>query len=187
MAGNGGEARRRREAADLGAPIPAPKQCPVKRCKSRRIMRHGPHSKLAKVIARAWGNTVTCAIDQCRECGAIWEPWPDDDPGDLYRDDVTREPCDTCAYRAGSGESKDPKRWAKLKELPKKAATMSLVDPGRPQFCCHKGVPIKISQGDQEGSIEFDYEAAGIDPLQQTCSGFLRVLWRFNGASNGHR
>ena len=179
MAGNGGEARRRAQAADRGKPIPALKRCPVKKCGSTRNHRHGAGSRLAKKIAQAWGNKHACPIDQCKDCGNFWEPLPDDDPGDLFRDDVVREPCDNCAYRVGSNESRDPERWRELVELAERAAEMPMFAAGRPWFCCHKGVPIKISKG----AIEFDFAAVDVQPIHRTCAGFLRVLWAHNGAT----
>lgn len=141
-------------------------------------MRHGPDSKLARAVASAWGNSVSVPIDQCRECFAIWEPWPDDDPGPELRDIVECDPCPNCAYRAGSPESKDPKEWARLKALAVKAADRGLVAGPKEWFCCHRGIPIKV---DEDG-IRFDFEAADVDPLHQSCVGFMRIYWKHNGA-----
>ncbi len=147
--------------------------CVVKKCQSRRILRHGPNSRLARKLAEVWGNRGPCIIDQCRDCGNFWEAWPDDDLGDV----VEREPCDTCAYRAGSPESRDPLEWERLCELPREAAEKGLLTDGCPWFCCHKGIPIRIEGGD----IMFDFKAAGRSPAEQTCVGFLRAYWKFRG------
>ena len=179
MAGKGGDARRRAEALNRGKPIPAMKRCPVKKCRGTRIHRHGPDSRLARKISQAWGNGTTCPIDQCKDCGNFWEPWPDDDPGDLYRDVVDREPCDNCAYRAGSAESRDPEKWTELADLAKRAADTSFFETGRPWFGCHKGIPIRIA----EEGISFDFALTGRTPEQQTCAGFMRIVWAHNGAT----
>ena len=52
-------------------------------------------------------------------------------------------------------------------------------------FCCHKGVPLKLTV--DPPSIEYDFAAAGINPEDQTCAGFLRLLWAKNGANKDRR
>ena len=59
-----------------------------------------------------------------------------------------------------------------LKEYPR------LAPDSKFRFACHKGIPLKLTQGDG-ASIEFDYESAGIQPINQTCKGFLRLMWAF--------
>lgn len=150
-------------------------RCPVVGCGSRSIHRHELGSAIALSVTRAWGNKNECPIDQCMECAAIWEPWPDGTSSDC----VEREPCDNCAYRAGSRESADKEEWQRLTFVAKEAAELGVTGAGR--FACHKGIPIKLNMdtGDGQASIEFDYVSAGIDPLAQTCAGFLKMMWAF--------
>lgn len=174
-----GDAKKREAAINRGQPWPAAKRCPVKGCGSRDIMRHGPETAIAKTIADAWGNTVVCPIDQCRKCGAIWEPWPDDDPGDRWRDACAREPCDNCAYRKGSAEAADPEQWEHLKRLPVDFANAFKEGDSAATFACHKGIPIAI---DSDG-LRFDFKAADAKAIERTCVGFLRIVWAQNKTS----
>ncbi|MGI9500202.1 MAG: hypothetical protein ACR2P3_09200 [Geminicoccaceae bacterium] len=152
--------------------IPKMNICPVKNCGGRRIFRHGADSELARLIAKAWGNRNRCPIDQCKDCGNIWEPWEDDDPGQDLRDNHTRSPCDNCAYRKGSKESADPVAWQWLKSLTTLAAASFRHGEKLNWFCCHKGIPIAVG----DNAIRFDFEAANIDPRQQACAGFNRIV-----------
>ena len=150
-------------------------RCPVLTCKSPRIIHHGAKSKVGLAIARAWGNRAYCPIDQCADCNAIWEPWP----AGTSIDCVERGPCDNCAYRVGSRESSNPDEWANLKAIAQNAAEFGAVPEalGGKWFSCHKGIPIRLDK--ENGSIEFDYQSAGIDPFRQSCAGFLRMMWAF--------
>jgi hypothetical protein len=151
-------------------------RCPIVSCGSRNIHRHTAFSPLARKVAEAWGNRNVCPIDQCKTCGAIWEPWPDN----TSIDDVERAPCDNCAYRAGSAESCDPKQWQELQNLAKTAANWSFELGTTPTFFqCHKGVPIHIDR--EAGTIEFDFKAAGRQPLEHSCTGFLKMMWAYQG------
>lgn len=152
--------------------IPKLSFCPLPKCGSTRIDRHGPDSRLAKAIARAWGNPKPCAIDICMDCKNFWEPWPDDDPGDDLRDNLARDLCDTCAFRRQSREWSDPYRRAELLELVEAAANWWPDAPSQPCFTCHKGVPISLG----EGFIAFDFEAIDARPLQRVCAGFIRAV-----------
>ncbi len=178
MIGDGDKARLSRIAVDRAYLVPAPKICPIKKCQSSRIHRHHANSRLSRKVAGVWGNKAPCIIDQCEDCGNFWEAWPDDDPGDV----VEREPCDTCAYRAGSPESQDPLEWRLLCELPREAAGKG--GPfvvGCPWFCCHKGIPIRIEGND----IMFDFAAAGRSATEQPCVGFLRIYWKHKADLEG--
>lgn len=149
-------------------------RCPM--CKSDQLIEHGVETPIAQAIARAWGNKPVCPLTQCGSCNAFWESWPEGTSHDC----VEREPCDNCAYRKGSAESQDPEKWAELVKMASDAARYGIEDErGRRWFSCHKGVPIKITQGKdgQDGGIEFDFKAAGIKPLDQTCAGFLNLVW----------
>lgn len=177
-----GEAKRRRERAEAGLPSSVQARCVIPSCRSHRIHRHDVDTDLAKMIAKAWGNRAVCPIDQCEKCGTIWEPWPDDFTDPIYRDHVARPPCDNCAYSAGgSGEAGMGDEVPNLIELARAAAKFKLgrddmmLHPGR--FCCHKGIPIRLARQAANGSIEFDFKAADIDPMYQPCTGYLRVMW----------
>lgn len=155
------------------------KHCPS--CGSDQLIKHGSDADLSKMLARAWGNTVDCPITQCGVCSAFREPWPDNTP----LDNVERPPCDNCAYRAGSGEARNRETWKELVQRADDAVTYGLKDPrGRRWFSCHKGVPIKITQGDDAG-VEFDFAGSNIDPLNQTCAGFLTLMWAIQDKRDG--
>lgn len=167
-----GEAKRRRE---LGL-LPKTIRCPVRACRSKRVSMATRKSEFAALVAKAWGGTAPTTLLVCGDCQAFWEPYP---PG-WTTDSVERAqrlgPCDTCAYRATSPETRDPEQRAKLHALAR-----STNGQGMPSgwFACHKGIPMFL----RNGTIEFDFVAAGIDPVHQTCAGYLRVLWASNGAA----
>jgi hypothetical protein len=122
------------------------------------------------MIAKTWGNDVVAPIAMCISCNTIWEPWPEDTPEDV----VEREPCDNCAYRRTSSEGRDPDQRENLIESARQAGFLMGEAPCS-IFQCHKGMPIRLSVTPPQ--IRFDPDAAGIGPLDQTCLGFLRVIW----------
>jgi hypothetical protein len=71
-----------------------------------------------------------------------------------------KEPCDNCAFRPGSPESKDRDGWKALME--------SLKSGGK--FFCHKGVPIK--QGKDSSFKSFEYP---MRPLKTESCGPIEV------------
>lgn len=107
-------------------------------------------------------------IAVCSRCRSLWEPvhhdllWDPDDPLCAFS-----EPCDNCAFRPGSDELKDRKRWAEIKS--------SL--QGTAGFYCHKGVPIEA--GAEHG---FAYPYTDGKPVVQKmrlCRGWLNA-WGAN-------
>lgn len=173
-----GEAKRREAALDAGTPWPRRRICPVKKCRSPRVVDLPADSRECREYARFWENENVIALRVCKDCRAIWEPWPDDAPEDCVERAHTHGPCSNCAYRAGSFEMRDPEQREKMLTTAHAAAefgvdgqdwTLSMPT----QFCCHKGIPVKVGKD----GLEFDYEAAGIDPRQQSCTGFLLAMW----------
>lgn len=171
------KARLSRIAVHPAFSVPPPKICPVKKCQSTRIHRHNADSRLSLKVAEVWGNKAPCIIDQCKDCGNFWEAWPDDDPGDV----VERKPCDTCAYRAGSPESRDPLEWERLCELPREAAEKGKTAAGCPWSSCHKGIPIRIEGND----IMLEFGVAGRSAMEQSCVGFLRAYSKHRADREG--
>jgi hypothetical protein len=144
----GGEARRRAEAHAHGRPYRPPRTCP--RCKSIRISR-------TALPATALSNRPT-DYDLCRDCGTVWEAYPDD----WCTDVVGAEPCDNCAFRPGSPEQEDAAHWRWL---------IGLLRAGG-QFRCHKGAPI---DGLEKGEVQFDADWVG--KHGRSCAGFMRMVW----------
>lgn len=171
-----GEAKRRATALDAGTPWPRRRVCPVKKCRSPLVRDIPAEHPIAVEYAGFWQNRNPCPLRVCRECKAIWEPWPDDVPEDCVERAHTHGPCSNCAYRAGSAEMEDPQKREEMLQIARNAAEFGYDDALSvpKQFCCHKGIPIKV--GGEEG-LWFDYEAAGIDPQSQSCTGFLLALW----------
>ena len=115
----------------------------------------------------------------CVACRAIWESLPDGEP--FLRDGELMpfvEPCDNCAFRAGSPESQDKTRWRKLLAKLKRGG----------RFYCHKAVPIS-----PHGGFEFPVkrgvqDATGeLGPVEdedrmRLCRGFLNAWWRWCAA-----
>jgi hypothetical protein len=166
-----GEARRKLEARCDGVPEPRPSRCPA--CGSRRIRFLQP--------GEIPGLTVEHGI--CLSCRALWEAFPP-----LYvRDEVCAEPCDNCAFRPGSPEQRDAKKWKALIESldPTKA---SEGQPFSGRFYCHKNVPIDMARGPGNflfpkttltfRGVEFTTENTS---KMRTCSGFLRMVWAKTG------
>lgn len=174
-----GDAKKREAAMNAGTPWPRPRLCPVKGCKSPRVVDLGVETELAIRIAGAWGNDVVAPLQRCLDCGTVWESWPAHMPVDWQIDDVEREPCDNCAYRKGSKESRDPETWAKLVSMADNWSEFGLVpEATTTTFHCHKGIPIDLTP---EGvpMIKFNYEKAGLDPRHRVCRGFLNLVWAF--------
>ena len=174
-----GEAKRRAAALDAGKPWPRRRVCPVRKCRSPRVVDVPADDPHAVEYAGFWGNRNPCPLRICRDCFAVWEPWPDDASEDCVERAHTHGPCSNCAYRAGSSEMEDPVERERLLQIARDVVDMKL-DEGElvipTQFCCHKGIPIKIDLASDE-KISFDYEAAGVDPRDQSCTGFLRAVW----------
>lgn len=107
------------------------------------------------------GHFYATAIEVCANCMTAWEPF---DPADLLdAGDISssfREPCDNCAFRAGSVEQRDGERWAELMDKLKQ-------DDGR--FYCHKGLPL-----DPGGEHGFAYPVSKPRKMR-LCRGFLRM------------
>lgn len=167
-----GEAKRRLAALDAGTPWPRRRVCPRKDCRSTRVADISAGHELALQYAEFWGNRNPATLRVCRDCHAIWEPWPDDASEDCVERARTHGPCDNCAYRKGSRELADPEERERLLLLARNAAEHGFEWGG--MFCCHKGIPIRFNTGE---GLSFDYEAAGRDPRMQACTGFLLALW----------
>ncbi len=172
-----GEARRKIDADACGIARPREHHCPA--CRSRKIA-DLPVTQLASTISG-----LDCDWMGCLDCKAVWEPFP----ANYVRDPVCAEPCDNCAFRAGSPEQADPERWKALIESLKPDAGYSYFT-GR--FFCHKGVPIDMAKG--PGNFLFPQKPVLMDgePMRnpdgsivttediakmRTCSGFLRMFW----------
>ena len=173
-----GEAKRRRGA---GLP-PKSVHCPVITCRHRHVIRHPESSVLSQMLARMWGGVAPTDHYQCKRCNALWEALPVGWNRDAVERADSMGPCDNCAYRATSPETRDPEKRAWLHA---RAAVDDPLSAIMSPFCCHKGVPLKLT-GDPP-SIEYDFAAAGINPEDQTCAGFLRLLWANNGANKQRR
>jgi hypothetical protein len=180
-----GEARRKLDADACGIPRPRDHRCPG--CGSKRIM-DMPTAELRAIAAG-----ISCDWQACRDCRAVWEPFPPD----YARDPVCADPCDNCAFRPGSPEQGDPERWkALIASL--KPDTDYQGFGGR--FYCHKGVPIDMTKG--PGNFLFPQKPVVMDgnPLcnpdgtivtaedvgrMRICSGFLRMVWARNRKAEG--
>lgn len=118
----------------------------------------------------------------CLGCGSIWEAIPN---GEQYLVDGEvmpwREPCDNCAFRAGSAESRDRAEWRDLLERLR----------GGGQFFCHKGVPLKKDELVSYNRVAFDYPVDGAGEYardkMRLCRGFLNAWMRWRGlVHTGH-
>lgn len=113
----------------------------------------------------------------CMDCMKAWPLIP---AGEDYKRDgevlAFREPCDDCAFRAGSPESKDKKAW---KELLAKLK-------GGGSFYCHKGVPYDLKDAAQTGTNTYEFPKRPDGEYDQAnmrlCRGFLNAWGRWNGA-----
>jgi hypothetical protein len=148
-----GEAKRRAEAHAAAKPYRPPRVCP--KCKSVRIAR----KDLPSVVV----SHRTTAYDCCRDCGTVWEAYPDD----WCEDVVGAEPCDNCAFRPGAPEQQDPAGWRAL---------LGKLRAGN-EFKCHKGCPI-LGGTDRNPILEFDPE--WIQARGRICAGFMRMVWALN-------
>lgn len=173
-----GEAQRRRAA---GLP-PKSVHCPVISCRSRQVMLHPKTSAISAMLARMWGGVEPTDHYRCLSCNALWEALPAGWNSDAVERSVSMGPCDNCAYRATSPETRDPEKREWLHDRANADDPYSAI---MSPFCCHKGVPLKLTV--DPPSIEYDFAAAGIDPRDQTCAGFLRLLWAKNGANKERR
>lgn len=105
----------------------------------------------------------------CADCGAAWEPldpaliWDASDPVCSFR-----EPCDNCAFRPGSPEQRDPKRWAEVIQALKAGS----------QFYCHKGVPLDLEHKTASDSgFAYPYVNGQPDRAKlRLCRGYLNML-----------
>lgn len=123
-------------------------QCP--KCGSRRVS-HDPILEL-----KGYGPGLAA----CGNCRTLWEPFPAEAVWD--RSDPAcsfREPCNNCAFRAGSQEQQDRERW--------KALIGSLKAGG--SFYCHKGVPI---EPDAEHGFAYPEDRSRL----RLCRGYLNAL-----------
>ena len=144
-----GDAKRRQQALAFGQPWPEDMhRCPA--CFGRRT---------AIAPAEAMGlSHVPTRYGVCADCKSFWEAYPDD----WQHDAVGAEPCDNCAFLAGSPEAGDREGWLEL--------LSKLRDGGA--FSCHKGAPILLDR--DAGTVEFDAE--WIRRKGRTCAGFLRAM-----------
>lgn len=108
-------------------------RCP--KCGSRKV------DQIAQHITDFYANQ----IEVCGNCGTAWEPMPEG--GNHLDDDGTPfpfpEPCNNCAFRAGSPEQQDAETWRDM---------IASLKSGGAKFYCHKGVP--LSPNSKDG---FDY------------------------------
>lgn len=167
-----GEARRKADADACGIARPRDHRCPG--CGSQRIM-DMPTASLRQIT-----DSITCDWQACRDCSAVWEPFP----AVYARDPVCAEPCDNCAFRPGSPEQADTAGWRGLLESLKPDQSHGYFT-GR--FYCHKGVPIDLSKG--PGNFLFPQKSVAVDgetittedvSKMRICSGFLRMVWARN-------
>ena len=126
-------------------------QCP--KCASRK------HGDVSQDVTGFYAVTIRV----CANCGTPWEPF---DPADLLDVDEQLssfiEPCNNCAFRPGSPEQQDKKRWAEL---------MAELDAGG-SFYCHKGVPMTPGVGNG-----FAYPEDGKNRKKlRLCRGYLKTL-----------
>lgn len=145
-----GEAKRRADAYFSGKPYRPPRVCP--RCKSISIAR----TRLPSTGLSPRETDYDC----CRDCGAVWEAYPDD----WCEDVVGADPCDNCAFRPGSPEQSDPAEWRKL---------VALLRAGQ-EFRCHKGAPI-LGLTEEPPNVRFDDE--WVKRRGRRCAGFMRLVW----------
>ncbi len=147
-----GEAKRRAEAFASALPHRPPRVCP--NCKSIRIER-------TTLPATGMSHTMT-QYDLCRACSTVWEAYPDD----WCEDVVGADPCDNCAFRAGSPEQADPAEWRKL---------VAILRAGQ-EFRCHKGAPILGLIDDPPQR----FDEAWILRRGRKCAGFMKMVWAMN-------
>lgn len=155
-----GEAKRRAEAYASATPHRPPRVCP--KCKSIRIER--------TTLPPTGLSARETLYDLCRECGTVWEAYPDN----WCEDVVGAEPCDNCAFRPGSPEQTDREGWA------------ALIDTLRAggEFRCHKGSPILgITDGrkpNADGTVSVEFDKEWVQRHGRKCAGFMRLVWAMN-------
>jgi len=151
-----GEAKRRAAAYAEGRPFAPPRVCP--RCKSIRISRLEPREGPQFLRKEPY--------DVCRDCGTVWEAYPPD----WCEEVVGAEPCDNCAFRAGSPEQADPAAWREL------IATLRAGG----EFKCHKGAPIlglDKAKKNSKGTYTVEFDQEWIARHGRLCAGFMRMVW----------
>lgn len=177
--------RRENERMDAeGIARPRDPWCPS--CGSRRLVLMG-RERFKEALDVPEAVRPDSDWQGCVDCKAVWEAYPV-----VYaRDPVCAEPCDNCAFRPGSPEQRDPKRWRELMDQLK----LPLDAPGRGQFFCHKGIPIDMDKG--PGNFLFPKRRVTMDgqllrngdgsevltadtTRMRTCSGYLRMTWALN-------
>lgn len=139
-------------------------RCP--KCSSRKVTTD------PTMQFKGYGPGIAC----CQNCKTIWEPfdpkqiWDTTDPHCSFKD-----PCNNCAFRAGSPEQADLEKWRALIDQLKCGAS----------FYCHKGVPI---EPDAEHGFAYPTKTLTIDiagshtvktsdPKKlRLCRGYLNAL-----------
>ena len=116
--------------------------CPGIGCRSRHVMLHPKTSAISAMLARMWGGVEPTDHYRCQSCNALWEALPAGWNNDAVDRAVSMGPCDNCAYRASSPETRDPEKRAWLHDL---AAADDPYSAIMSPFCCHKGVPLKLT------------------------------------------
>lgn len=94
----------------------------------------------------------------CADCRTMWEAFPDN----WSHDAVEADPCDNCAFAAGSPESADRDGWRSM---------LAKLRFGQ-EFRCHKGAPMVIDN--EAGTVEFDAE--WVNKHGRSCAGFVRAM-----------
>lgn len=114
-----------------------------------------------------------CQHSACRGCGAFWESLPAGEPYERDGEQIPfKEPCDNCAFRAGSPESQNRDKWRELLQRLKAGG----------RFYCHKAVPI-----DPDGGFDFPTKADAKAILvpdedrMRMCRGFLNAWAKWEG------
>jgi hypothetical protein len=150
-----GAAKRRAEAFFEGRFHRPPRICP--KCKSIRIER-------TRLPATGLSHRAT-DYDLCRDCGIVWEAYPDD----WCEDVVGAAPCDNCAFRPGSPEQGDQAKWKHL---------IGILRAGG-EFRCHKGAPILgLDKPDADGGCHAEFDRDWVNKHGRRCAGFMQMVWR---------
>lgn len=129
-------------------------QCP--KCGSRK------HSDIEQPVTDFYARSLRV----CANCRCAWEPF---DRRDVLhpqeRASAFKEPCNNCAFRPGSPEQNDPKRWAELMGHLKRNGI----------FFCHKGVPLAP---DSEDGFDYPKRRDGRHDTSKLriCRGYLNMF-----------
>lgn len=123
--------------------------------------------------------------DPCGGCMDCMKAWPMIPAGEDYKRDgemlAFKEPCDDCAFRAGSPESRDKKAWRSL---------LSQLKAGG-QFYCHKGVPFDLKDSARTGAQVYEFPKRPDGQHDQAnmrlCRGFLNAWSRWMDADMRQR